>query len=84
MKPTPIKWCACPTQGILYFTSFTSRFFNYNEKEADILDWNSVKVYEKIDGCLATLYYYNNEWHVASDDTPDASDEVVTQLTGKH
>ena len=35
------------------------KFFNYGEAHAPELDWMSAKVYEKLDGSLMTLYFYN-------------------------
>jgi hypothetical protein len=49
------------------------RFFNYGEAEADELDWNSVRVQEKIDGSLMILYHYDNQWHVATKGSLTAS-----------
>eukprot|EP01127_Copromyxa_protea_P024066 TRINITY_DN930_c0_g1_i4.p1 TRINITY_DN930_c0_g1~~TRINITY_DN930_c0_g1_i4.p1 ORF type:complete len:294 (+),score=44.09 TRINITY_DN930_c0_g1_i4:167-1048(+) len=49
------------------------KFFNYGEKYVHALDWTSAKVYEKLDGSLATLYWYKGEWHVSSSGVPDAS-----------
>lgn len=54
-----------------------TKFFNWNEEAAqetskNILKTlkeegkNAVKIHEKLDGSLATLYHYNNEWHVSS------------------
>ncbi|ARF10749.1 RNA ligase [Hokovirus HKV1] len=58
------------------------KFFNYNEPMGiDItkqLDWSNIKIYEKLDGSLMTLYYYNNEWSVATSGTPDASGSTNT------
>jgi len=43
------------------------KFFNYNEKFAAKLNWNQpVRVYEKLDGSLCTLYYYDGQWWVSS------------------
>lgn len=54
------------------------RIFNYDDKECATIDWNeshsNLKIYEKIDGSLACLYWYGNEWHVASPESPDGSD----------
>jgi hypothetical protein len=36
---------------------------------------------EKVDGSLAILYYFNGNWEVASEETPDGSDEVIQLLT---
>lgn len=46
------------------------RFFNYGESEADILDWNEdITIYEKYDGSLVKLFYYNGEWIVSTSGT---------------
>lgn len=52
------------------------RFSNYGESWADTIDWNSSRIYEKLDGSLMTLYYYGNKWNVASSGSPDASGDV--------
>jgi len=49
------------------------KFFNYEEKRAPKLDWDTSTVYEKLDGSLMTLYYYDNKWMVATSGTPDGS-----------
>ncbi len=52
------------------------KFFNYGEGHAAEIDWKTVKVQEKVDGSLATIYPYNGQWHIATSGTPDASGEV--------
>lgn len=52
------------------------KFFNYGEGHAPQIDWSSACVYEKLDGSLMTLYYYCDEWMVASSGSPDASGPV--------
>lgn len=52
------------------------KFFNYGEGHAAEIDWPSASVMEKFDGSLATLYYYDNAWRVATSGTPDASGDV--------
>lgn len=52
------------------------RFANYGETWGDEVDFSTVKVYEKLDGSLCQLYYYNDEWHIATSGTPDGSGEV--------
>jgi len=49
------------------------KFFNYGEKYASTIDWSTASVYEKLDGSLATLYYYEGEWWVSSSGVPDAT-----------
>lgn len=52
------------------------KFFNYGEGSAAEIDWTTARAYEKLDGSLATLYYYNGEWHVSTSGSPDASGDV--------
>jgi len=53
-----------------------NKFFNYGESNAANIDWLTAKVQEKLDGTLILLYYYNNEWQVATSGTPDAGGKV--------
>lgn len=53
------------------------KFFNYGEKYCHTIDWPSARVFEKLDGSLATLYWYKSEWHVSSSGVPDASKPFV-------
>jgi hypothetical protein len=68
------------------------KFFNYGEENAAEIDWSTARVYDKVDGSLATLYWYKGEWYVASSGTPDASGsmpgspsfaDIFWQLWGK-
>ena len=34
------------------------KFFNYGEELAAEIDWDTAQVYEKLDGCIATLYWF--------------------------
>ncbi len=52
------------------------KFFNHGEKSAAKIDWTTARVYEKVDGSLMTLYWYDEKWHVASSGTPDAIGEI--------
>jgi len=52
------------------------RFFNYGEYEDDSFDFDSMRVQEKLDGSLMILYYYDNQWQVATKGSPDASGSV--------
>ena len=52
------------------------KFFNYGEKCAADVDWTTSLVYEKLDGSLMTLYYYDGKWMVSSSGMPDASGSV--------
>ncbi len=53
-----------------------NKFFNLQEGHAAEIDWDTAKVYEKLDGSLMQLYYYDNQWHVATSGTPDADCSV--------
>jgi hypothetical protein len=53
------------------------KFFNYGEGHASPIDWPSARVYEKLDGSLMTLYWYADQWHVASSGLPDAGGPVM-------
>jgi RNA ligase len=53
-----------------------AKFFNYGESQAATIDWNSATVYDKLDGSLMTLYYYDREWRVGSSGTPDGTGQV--------
>ncbi|BAQ64276.1 phage protein [Geminocystis sp. NIES-3709] len=52
------------------------KFFNYGEPLAAEINWNHATVYDKLDGSLMVLYYYDNQWQVQSSGTADASGEV--------
>lgn len=51
------------------------KFFNHGEGHAPAIDWQTARVYEKLDGSLMTLYWYRG-WRVASNGLPDASGPV--------
>lgn len=48
------------------------KFFNIGEGYCADIDWDTAKVYEKLDGSLTNLYYYNNKWNVQTSGTIDA------------
>lgn len=52
------------------------KFFNHGEGHAASIDWSTATVYEKLDGTLCCLYFYEDEWHVSTTGTPDASGPV--------
>jgi hypothetical protein len=53
-----------------------NKFFNHGEDKAHPIDWDTAKVFEKVDGSLMTLYFWDGEWRVASSGSPDAGGEV--------
>jgi RNA ligase len=52
------------------------KFFNHGEGHAATVDWSSARVYDKLDGSLMTLYFYDGQWRVQSSGTPDGAGEV--------
>ncbi|KAL6062794.1 hypothetical protein QOT17_011939 [Balamuthia mandrillaris] len=63
-------------------------FFSHTRKEAAAtihqMDWNTARVYEKVEGSIAILYYHRGRWRVASRETPDGSERLNTLLTDQH
>lgn len=54
-----------------------NKFGNYYESYADEIDWETALVQEKIDGSIVKLYYYNGDWHWATNSCIDAADAIV-------
>ena len=54
-----------------------NKFFNFQEKYAADIDWNSARVMEKIDGSMIKLYWYKNAWRFATSSTCDAKEAAV-------
>ena len=55
------------------------KFGNYGESYVPELDWNTVRVTEKIDGSLIKLWYDCGEWHVSTNGTIDAFKAYIGQ-----
>ncbi|MBR8829005.1 MAG: T4 RnlA family RNA ligase [Gomphosphaeria aponina SAG 52.96 = DSM 107014] len=53
-----------------------NKFFNYGEVHAAQIDWSQATVYDKLDGSLMVLYFYDGQWQVQSSGTPDATGNV--------
>lgn len=53
------------------------KFFNRGESLAAKLDPKTTTVYEKLDGSLMVLYYYNKEWRVSTSGTPDGDAPLI-------
>ena len=58
-----------------------TKFFNYGEGHAAEIDWSAARVYEKVDGSLMVLYYYDGHWEVSSSGLPDASGDMMGTTT---
>lgn len=54
------------------------KFFNYEEPNAAEIDWASACVFEKLDGSLICMYYYDGLWQVSTSGTPDAGGQVFS------
>lgn len=54
-----------------------NKFFLYDSEFAATINWHEVRIEEKYDGSLITLYYYNNEWRVATSGCIDAEDATM-------
>lgn len=59
------------------------KFFNLGEPNAAEIDWASATASEKLDGSLMSVYYYNDEWHVATSGNIDAEDAPLENTTYK-
>jgi len=57
------------------------RFFSCGEHHADKIDWKNARFWEKIDGSLMFVYWYDGKFHVASSGLPDARGEVSDNST---
>ena len=46
--------------NVFYFDRMNRyvKFFNHGESNADIIDWKTARVYEKLDGSIITMYWY--------------------------
>ena len=55
-----------------------TKFFLCDSAFASKINWNNIKVEEKYDGTLITLYYYNNKWNKATTGTIDAYDAPIS------
>lgn len=51
-----------------------TKFFDCHSQFADEVDWKTVRVQEKLDGTLITLYYYEHEWYASTTGNIDAYD----------
>ena len=52
------------------------KFFNYEESLAVKLDWNNIRVTEKLDGSCIMMYHYNDNWNIATLGSPDAGGKM--------
>ncbi|KAH3746197.1 2'-5' RNA ligase [Pelomyxa schiedti] len=57
------------------------KFLNYGEPLAPEMDWGKCKIYEKIDGTLCILYFYNGEWIMSTGGSADGMGQVKSAST---
>jgi hypothetical protein len=50
------------------------KFFNASEQYADKLDWDSVKIQNKIDGSILSIFYDKDSWKLSTSGTINAFD----------
>jgi len=50
------------------------------QRNCFLWDKSEIRIFEKLDGKMAILYFYAGEWRVASASTPDASDPLVEEM----
>jgi hypothetical protein len=48
------------------------KFGNYGESYCPDIDWNTARVYEKVDGSLMKLWYDRDAWHLSTNGTINA------------
>lgn len=58
------------------------KFGNFQEGYIDIIDWNSAKVQEKIDGSIIKLYFYKDNWIFSTNGKIDAFDAPLLKSVG--
>lgn len=56
------------------------KFHNFGEPNADIIDWSSAEIMDKIDGSKILVWYDKNKWHVSTSGTIDAYKADVSNL----
>lgn len=56
------------------------KFYNVEESKAAPIDWSNARVFEKLDGSIIQMYWYDNQWHFATSGTPDADCSAHSNL----
>lgn len=63
-----------PDNWTVAFKSMNN-FFDINSPEGQetnkLFDWNSARAYEKLDGAMICIYFYNDAWRIGSRFSPD-------------
>ncbi len=56
------------------------KFFNMQEGFAHKLNWDTTRVFQKLDGSIIQMYHYRDDWHFATSGTIDAMTETTSGL----
>ena len=64
-----------PTWDVVSLPFF--KFFNYGEPYADDMDETELHIYQKIDGSLAKVWYFEGSWRLSSNGVIDGSQVVL-------
>ena len=59
------------------------KFFNVDETYADKINWNQIKIQEKIDGSLMKLWYDNDSWHISTNGNIDAYKSPIVNVSDR-
>ena len=59
------------------------KLFDFNSQQSEKLDSKTIKLFEKVDGILVTLYFYDGNWRIASRDSLDSSENVYQPFFAK-
>lgn len=61
-----------------------NKFFNYGSSHAPNLNWEESFIYDKLDGSLMVLYWYDNQWNVSTSGMPDGNGPVQNETKGEN
>ena len=53
------------------------RFNDYNTNTVKGIDLDSIRFYEKIDGSVISMYYYDDNWFISTKTLPDADGKIL-------
>ena len=56
------------------------KFFNYSESNAVKLNWDNSEIFEKLDGSLMMLYFYDNQWNCLLYTSPSPRDQRGSRM----
>jgi len=57
-----------------------NKFFNAHESYADSINWESIRVENKLDGSIVKLFYHNEQWNWSTNGTIFAKDAPCEDL----